>query len=99
MQSNMKKHYILLSIVLVLLATVTVLSVYKYNQQPKGITLSQAVKQRDTALTSLKLQKELNANDEQAVTNLTADKRALISVNATLCTQIKAAKLIQPLCK
>lgn len=95
----MKKQYIFLGVVLVLVATVVTLSVYKYNQQPKGVTLTQAVHQRDQANTDLAIQKQLDANDKQAVTNLTADKAALTTEKTTLCAQIKAAKLVQPLCQ
>lgn len=95
----MKKQYIFLGVVLLLVTAVSVLGIYKYNQQPKGITLTQAVHQRDVANADLAVQKGLNANDKQAVANLTADKTTLTTTNATLCAQIKAAKLVQPLCK
>lgn len=95
----MKKQYIFLGVVLLLVATVVTLSIYKYNQQPKGITLTQAVHQRDLANTDLAIQKQLNANDKQAVANLTADKATLTTQKTTLCAQIKAAKLVQPLCQ
>ncbi len=75
------------------------LSVYKYNRQPKGITTQQAIDQRNTALTDLKVQKALNENDQQAVKNLSADKATLTTQKVTLCAQIKAAKLTQPLCQ
>lgn len=95
----MKKQYIFLGVVLLLVATVVTLSIYKYNQQPKGITLTQAVHQRDVANTDLAIQKQLNANDKQAVANLTADKANLTNQKTTLCAQIKAARLVQPLCQ
>jgi len=95
----MKKQYIFIGVLLVLVATVVTLSIYKYNAQPKGITTQQAVDQRNTALTDLKIQKALNANDQTAIHNLTADKAALTSQKVTLCAQIKAAKLVQPLCQ
>lgn len=95
----MKKHYIFIGILLVLIGTVVTLSIYKYNGESKGVTTQQAIGQRNTALTDLKIQKALNDNDQLAITNLTADKQALTATNATLCTQIKTAKLTQPLCK
>lgn len=95
----MKKQYIFLGVVLLAVVAVSVLGIYKYNQQPKGVTITQAVHQRDAALTDLRIQKSLNANDQQAVTNLTADKTALTNQKTTLCAQIKAAKLVQPLCQ
>lgn len=95
----MKKQYIFLGVLLVLLATIVTLSIYKYERQPKGVTLTQAVSQRDTALTDLKIQKSLNANDQLAIKNLTADKQTLVNQHITLCAQIKAAKLVQPLCQ
>lgn len=94
----MKKQYIFVGVVVVVVAAICTLSIYKYNQQPKGITAAQALHQRDTALTDLAIQKQLNANDSQAVTNLTAANQGLSTTNVTLCAQIKAAKLVQPLC-
>jgi hypothetical protein len=102
----MKKQYIFVTILLVLVGAIVILSVYKYNQQPKNITIAQAISQRNTALTDLKIQKALNANDQQAIRNLTEDKKALTNTSntltaqkTTLCAQIKAAKLVQPLCQ
>lgn len=95
----MKKQYIFLGVVLLAVVIVSVLGIYKYNQQPKGITLTQAVHQRDTANADVAIQKELNANDKQAVANLTADKTVLLTQKTTLCAQIKAARLVQPLCQ
>jgi hypothetical protein len=95
----MKKPLIVLGILLIAIAGLSVIAVRQALATPKGLTLSQAVSQRDNALLDLKIQKQLNANDEQAVTNLKADKAALTQTNVTLCTQIKAAKLVQPLCK
>lgn len=94
----MKKQYIFLGVILLLVAGVVSLSIYKYNQEPKGITITQAVHQRDVALADVKAQKALTANDQTAISNLTADKAALTTQKATLCAQIKAAKLVQPLC-
>jgi hypothetical protein len=95
----MKKQYIFIGVLLVLVASVVVLSIYKYNGESKGITTQQAISQRNTALTDLKIQKALNDNDQQAITNLTADKTTLTTQKTTLCAQIKAAKLVQPLCQ
>jgi hypothetical protein len=95
----MKKHYILIGVLLVLVGTIVTLSIYKYDRQPKGITTQQAINQRNTALTDLKIQKALNANDQQAIQNLSADKATFTTQKTTLCAQIKAAKLVQPLCQ
>lgn len=95
----MKKQYIFLGVIILFVASVTTLAVYKYNQQPKGETLSQAVARRKTAEYDLYLQKQLNANDKQAVVHLTEDKQTLSVELQTLCVQIKTAKLVQPLCK
>lgn len=95
----MKKQYILVTVLLLAVGVIVTLSIYKYNGQAKGITTQQAISQRNTALTDLKIQKALNDNDQQAITNLTADKTTLTSQKVTLCAQIKAAKLPQPLCQ
>jgi hypothetical protein len=99
MASNMKKQYIFLGVVLVLVAAATSLAVYKYNKQPKGITLTQAVHQRDDALVNLKIEKQLDAVHQEAITNLTNDKNQLTAQKATICAQVKAARLVQPLCQ
>lgn len=95
----MKKHYFFIAVLVLLVGVVVTLSIQKYNAQPKGITTAEAISQRNTALTDLKIQKALNDNDQQAITNLTADKKALTDQKTTLCAQIKAAKLTQPLCQ
>lgn len=95
----MKKQYIFLAIVILLVGAVATLSIYKYNNQPKELTVSQAVQQRDLANINLTIQKQLNVVDKQAVANLTADKEALAKQKIVLCAQIKAAKLVQPLCQ
>lgn len=95
----MKKPYIFLAVIVVVVVAISALSIYKYNATPKGLTLKQAVSQRDTALVDLNIQKQLRANDEKAIANLTSDKQTLTTNQVTLCAQIKAAKLVQPLCK
>lgn len=95
----MKKHYIFIGALVLAVGAIVILSIYKYNGESKGITTQQAISQRNTALIDLKIQKALNANDQQAITNLTADKKTLTAQKATLCTQIKTAKLVQPLCQ
>lgn len=99
----MKKHTILVVAVLVILGGLTALSLIKYNHQPKGVTLTQAVSQRDTALRNVQVLKQLDQVHEQAAANQLADAKAanatLTTNQATLCAQIKAAKLVQPLCK
>lgn len=95
----MKKTYIFIAVLLLVVTSAIVLSIYKYNNQPKTITLDQAISQRDSALTDLQIQKSLNDNDQQAIKNLTAEKNVFITQKMTLCSQIKAAKLVQPLCQ
>jgi Flp pilus assembly protein TadB len=99
----MKKHTLLLVVVLVALVGLTALSLYKYNKQPKGITLTQAVSQRNTALRDVQIEKQLDTVHKQAAANQLAEAKAanatLTADQATLCAQIKAARLVQPLCK
>lgn len=99
----MKKQYILVAVLLIAVAALTTLSIVKWANTPKDITVQQAVGQRDTALTDLKLQKQINTVNEQAATNrinsLSTQVTTYSTEKATLCAQIKAAKLAQPLCK
>lgn len=98
MNSDMKKHHILLIVLVLVVAGLAALAVHKYNTTPKGLTLTQAVHQRDAALTDLKLQKQLTANAQAAEQTLTTSNHQLTVTQDTLCKQIKAAKLAQPLC-
>jgi hypothetical protein len=95
----MKKEYVFLGFVVLLVASIATLSIYKYNQAPKGVTVTDALHQRDTALLDLQAQKAINNNDQEAIKNLTADKQTAAAQKVTLCAQIKAAKLVQPLCQ
>lgn len=99
----MKKQYLLLAFLLLLLAGLTFLSVDKYQSSPKDITLDKAVSQRDTALTNLRIQKDINKVNEDAATatigKLRTDNTTLTTQKATLCAQIRAAKLPQPVCQ
>lgn len=95
----MKKPYIFLAVVVVLVAAVSAAAIYKYNATPKGVSVAQLKSERDTALVNNATLKQLQANDEKAIANLTSDKQTLTANQVTLCAQIKAAKLVQPLCK
>lgn len=95
----MRKHYILLWILVLIGLGLAAFAIYKYNDVPKGVTIQQIQAQRDTALLNLKSQKLLNANDQQAITNLSLDKNVLATEKTTLCGQIRAARLVQPLCQ
>lgn len=94
----MKKQYIFLAVLLILIAGLSVLALTKYEHSPKGMTTSQAVKQRNDALVDLKIQKGINDVKEESIINLEVRVDQLSSEKATLCTQIKTAKLPQPLC-
>lgn len=95
----MKKQYIFTAVLVIVAIAIGVLSIYKYNQAPKSLTVADALHQRDTALLDLKVQKALNDNDQEAITNLTADNKTAAGQKVVLCAQIKAAKLVQPLCQ
>ena len=96
---DMKKHYIVLGVLVVIGVGLAALAVHKYQTTPKGLTINQAVDQRNRALVDLKIQKLINQNDQQAITNLTADKNTLNTQKAALCAQIKTTRLVQPLCQ
>jgi hypothetical protein len=95
----MKKQYIILFVLFAIVGVIIGAAISKYDSQPKGITAAQAISQRDTALIDLQIQKELNKNDQVAISNLTDKTNTLTDEKTTLCAQIKAAKLVQPLCK
>jgi Tfp pilus assembly protein PilE len=99
----MKKQHILLVVLLVALAALAVLAIYKYQSTPKGYSLQDALNQRNTALRDLQVQKELNTNDQKAAANQLSDAKGQVTTlttqKTTLCAQINAARLVQPLCK
>lgn len=103
MQSNMKKQIIFIGVLVVILLALTAVAIDKYMHSPKGVTLDQAVNQRDTALVNLQLAKDLDDTHQAAATKTIGDLRTanttLTTTNTTLCAQIKSAKLVQPLCK
>lgn len=100
---NMKKQYILLAGLVIFLIGLTFLSLDKYQSSPENMTLGKAIEQRDTALTSLEIQKRLNTVNEQAasatIKQLDESNEKLEGTNAVLCEQIKTARLSQPLCQ
>lgn len=95
----MKKHYIVLGVLVVAALALAGYSIYKYNHAPKGVTVQQALHQRDTALADNATLRALSKNDDTVIANLKSDNTALTTKTATLCAQIKAAKLVQPLCQ
>jgi predicted histidine transporter YuiF (NhaC family) len=99
----MKKQYILLVALIAVIAGLLVASVIKYENTPKGLSLQQAVSQRNTAERDVQIQKSLNTNDQARATsqinNLTGQVTALTTQKTTLCAQIVKAKLVQPICQ
>lgn len=99
----MKKQYILLAALLILLAGLAFVSLEQWNTEPQPVSAEQAISERNTAIADVSLQRQINKVNEDAATTtinkLKADNTTLTSTNTTLCTQIKTAKLPQPLCK
>lgn len=99
----MKKQYFLLGFLLLALAGLLVLSFHKWETTPQDVSKEQAIAQRNTALTNLDIQKSINKVNEDAAKaiqeKLQAENTTLKSQKATLCAQIKTAKLAQPLCQ
>jgi uncharacterized protein YxeA len=90
----MKKQLILLSVLVTILVCLSIAIVYSNDRQAR----QQAIKTSEVQ----KLQATLKQHDQ---VNETALKDAgsriltLTQEKATLCTQIKGAKLVQPLCQ
>jgi hypothetical protein len=95
----MKKHILILGVALVVVAGLAALAIHKYQQTPKGLTLAQAVSQRDNADRDNAILKAIDDNDQKAINNLTDTVNALNAQKATLCKQVTVARLSQPICK
>lgn len=95
-----------ISLLIILLALGSALAVYRYQHRahvPEGLTLQQAVNQRDDALKALQIHDAVNTTNENGykatIANQTTANTKLANDRTVLCTQIKAAKLKQPLCQ
>lgn len=95
----MRKHIILLGVVLLVVAGLAALAINKYEHSPHKPTLIQAEAQKEQALIAVSAEKSINNNDNTKIANLEASNSTLTSNNAKLCTQIKAARLVQPICQ
>jgi predicted transcriptional regulator len=91
-KTNMKKQHVILIVLILLVAGLGVLAIYKYERTPKGLTLQAAVSQRDTVTRDLQIQKQLEAVHVQAAIT-TTQKQATAQFNANttqLCAFITA---------
>lgn len=72
-------------------------SIYKYQHQEvaPGTTIQQALNERQDALKALAIHDAVNKSNLDAAT---AQVTTLTGQKATLCTQIRTAKLVNPLC-
>lgn len=98
----MKKQYIFVAGLVLCTIGLGGLAADKYVNKPQvsaGPTVQQMQAQRDTALLDLKTQKAINTTNQQAIDNLKTNNTTLANQKATLCAQVKAAKLAQPLCQ
>jgi uncharacterized protein YpuA (DUF1002 family) len=92
----MKKQYTIVIVLILVVAGLSFVALTKYEHQPKNITLNQAISQRDTALQDLQVHDQINKFN---LDNANSQVKTLTAQNTTLCAQIKAAKLAQPICK
>lgn len=94
-----KKQIALLVLLVAACVGVAWAVVYKYDHRakvPQGITIQQALNERQDALKTLALHDGVNkANLDTANTKINQQQSTI----GTLCAQIKAAKLVQPLCQ
>lgn len=95
----MKKHLIIVAVLVLAVAGVGYLAINKYNHRPTKPSYAQVSTERYQALVALQAQRSVNANNKTAIANLTTSNASLTDTNAKLCAQIKAARLVQPLCK
>lgn len=99
----MKKNIILLAALVTVIGALFVLSVAKYQTAPITISTQEAITQRDDALKALQIRDQTNQANEQVlndqITKLKEQVTTATNQKTTLCAQIKAAKLAQPLCQ
>lgn len=93
----MKKYVVIVLSLIVVLGLLSI-AVYKYENRPKpkpGETLQQAVAAQAKAEKTMKQHDMVNT---VIMNNANSQIAALTAQKSTLCTQIKTAKLPQPLC-
>lgn len=99
----MKEKAIVLGVLLVLVGALGGWALDKFIHSPKSESMAQITSQRNTALYDLQIQKELDSVHQTAANNQIASLKAqnvtLSTTKATLCNQIKTAKLTQALCQ
>lgn len=94
----MKRSYIFILIIVLAVVGVIGASIYEYQHRAKvtpGTTSQQALNERQDALKALAIHDAVNKSNLDAAN---AQITTLTSQKATLCTQIKTAKLVNPLC-
>lgn len=95
----MKKHHILLGVLLLIAVGLAGYSLYKYNHTPQGLTIQEVVNQRNAAQSDNAVLKQLSANDDKVIANLKATDATLSAQKAAICAQLKTTKLVQPACQ
>lgn len=94
-----KKHTITLAVATVIVVALAGLAIHKYEHRVKGLTLQQAVAQRNTANHDALVEAGIAQTNSQALANSQSQVSVLTNQKAALCAQVKAAHLVQPLCK
>lgn len=95
----MKKHLIIIVVLLLAAVGVGALALNKYQHRATKPSYNQVASERTQALIALQAQRNVNTNNQTALTNLKGQVTTLTTQKATLCTQIKAARLVQPICQ
>lgn len=95
----MRKHLIIIVVLVLAVASVGYLAINKYDHRPTKPSYAQVSAERYQALVALSAQRSVNANNKTVIGNLTTSNGQLTDTNAKLCAQIKTARLVQPLCK
>ena len=87
----MKLPYVLLIALFVVMVGLGGFAAYKYHQRPYQVPYATLQKERDALLAK-------HAADASTIMNLYNANAIFASDRATICTQLRAAKLVQPLC-
>jgi hypothetical protein len=92
----MKNHTIILAVLIVVVSAAGLVALNKFQDTPKTKPYEQVRTERDNALKALYIHDQINKVKLDTANNQVTDLTGKVT---TLCSQIKAAKLVQPLCK
>lgn len=94
-----KLHVTLIAVLLIALASLTVLAVGKYEHSVKGLSVAQAVAEKDSATGKLTVEQGINRQLQANNASETTQVNTLTSQKSALCAELVKYKLTNPVCQ